>query len=151
VKPVRKSRGLILFMLCVATTINYVDRQLIELLTPTLSRDLGWTGADCADIIFVFQATVSYMGMGWVIDWIGVQLGFSIAVFVWSSGRRRAWAGLQRGRICRRPLCAGHRRRRLSSLRHQDRTAVVPLAGAWLRQRCVQRCYYNWGECRRLA
>lgn len=83
-----KSRHLVLALLFVATTINSVDRSLIGLLKPTLAHELGWTPKDYANIVswFNFAYALSYVGLGRVIDVIGVRLGFSGAVAVWSIG-----------------------------------------------------------------
>ena len=45
----------IVALLFTATVINYVDRQMIGVLKPTLSADLGWSETDFADVIFFFQ------------------------------------------------------------------------------------------------
>jgi len=83
-----KSRHLVLALLFVATTINSIDRSLIGLLKPTLSHQLGWTAEDYASIVFWFNTAyaISYLGLGRIIDWIGVRLGFAGAVLLWSVG-----------------------------------------------------------------
>jgi ACS family hexuronate transporter-like MFS transporter len=79
-------RWLVCGLLFFATTINYIDRQTISLLKTTLSRDLGWSETQYADIVFWFQAlyAVGYAAAGWLIDRIGVRVGYSLAVLVWS-------------------------------------------------------------------
>ncbi len=42
-------------LLFFATTINYVDRQVIGLLKPTLQGQFGWTEIDYSNIVFAFQ------------------------------------------------------------------------------------------------
>lgn len=74
--------GLLFF----ATTVNYIDRQVIGLLKPVIEKDLGWSEADYAWIVFAFQAAYAAMMpvAGRFIDKIGTRLGYLIAVAVWS-------------------------------------------------------------------
>jgi len=69
-----------------ATTINYIDRQVLGLLKPTLEKDLHWNEADYGWIVFAFQTAYAVMMplAGRIIDWIGTRLGYAIAVLVWS-------------------------------------------------------------------
>ena len=73
-------------MLFVATTINYVDRQVLGILAPTLQRELHWTEADYGDIVswFSFAYAFGFLVAGRVIDWIGVRRGLATAVVAWS-------------------------------------------------------------------
>jgi MFS transporter, ACS family, hexuronate transporter len=56
--PVDKPKGRIRWIICgllfFATTINYVDRQVIGILKPTLQHEFGWSEMDYADIVFFF-------------------------------------------------------------------------------------------------
>jgi ACS family hexuronate transporter-like MFS transporter len=82
-------------LLFLATTVNYVDRQVIALLKPTLQHDLGWTEIDYADIVFAFQGAyaIGLLVAGRIIDRIGTKLGFSLALLVWSAAAiAHAWA-----------------------------------------------------------
>src|SRR3954466_9191229 len=74
-------------LLFLAATINYVDRQVIGLLKPTLQQQFGWSEGDYADIIFAFQLAyaVGYVFAGRVIDRVGTKLGFSISLLIWSA------------------------------------------------------------------
>jgi MFS transporter, ACS family, aldohexuronate transporter len=74
-------------LLFVATTINYVDRQVLGILAPTLQRDLHWTEADYGDIVswFSFAYAFGFLVAGRVIDWIGVRRGLAAAVVAWSA------------------------------------------------------------------
>ncbi|HEY2684779.1 MAG TPA: MFS transporter [Steroidobacteraceae bacterium] len=80
-------RWVICALLFAATAINYVDRQIIGLLKPTLQHDYNWTESDFADIVFWFQAAyaVGYLACGRLIDAIGARLGFAIVVIFWTS------------------------------------------------------------------
>jgi ACS family hexuronate transporter-like MFS transporter len=73
-------------LLFVATTINYVDRQVLGILAPTLQRELHWTEADYGDIVswFSFAYAFGFLAAGRVIDWIGVRRGMATAVVAWS-------------------------------------------------------------------
>ncbi|MEX1239639.1 MAG: MFS transporter, partial [Cyclobacteriaceae bacterium] len=48
-------RWVILTLLFFATTINYIDRQVIGLLKPYIEKDLGWSEADYGYIVSAFQ------------------------------------------------------------------------------------------------
>ncbi|GAB2792753.1 MFS transporter [Rhabdobacter roseus] len=79
-------RWVICALLFFATTINYVDRQIIGLLKPTLELEFGWTETDYANIVTVFAAcyALGYIIFGNFIDRIGSKLGYSISIIVWS-------------------------------------------------------------------
>jgi ACS family hexuronate transporter-like MFS transporter len=81
-------RWLICTLLFAAMVINYVDRQMLGVLKPTLSAEFGWSETDYADIIFWFQASyaVSYLLFGRIIDRIGARWGFGIAFLIWQIG-----------------------------------------------------------------
>ncbi len=86
--PGRRSRvrWAVCALLFLATTINYIDRQVIGVLKPMLSEQLGWSEIDYGNIITAFQIAYAagYLGMGRLMDRIGVRLGFSLAVVFWS-------------------------------------------------------------------
>ena len=75
-------RWTICALLFVATTINYVDRQVLGILAPTLQRELHWTEADYGNIVswFSFAYAFGFLVAGRVIDWIGVRRGLATAV-----------------------------------------------------------------------
>ncbi|HXC55404.1 MAG TPA: MFS transporter [Rhizomicrobium sp.] len=79
-------RWMICGLLFAATAINYVDRQILGVLKPTLQHDLGWNELQYADIVFWFQAAyaVGYLGFGRLIDKIGARLGFAGAIVIWT-------------------------------------------------------------------
>jgi MFS transporter, ACS family, hexuronate transporter len=81
-----RHRWVICALLFFATTINYVDRQVIGILKPTLSAEFGWSETDYADIVFAFQAAyaLGLLLVGRFIDKVGVKWGYAIAVAVWS-------------------------------------------------------------------
>ncbi|CAN5381799.1 MFS transporter [soil metagenome] len=69
-----------------ATTLNYVDRQIIALLKPTLQRDLGWRDVDYAHIVSAFQLATacSFPLAGWWVDRAGLRRGYAWGVGLWS-------------------------------------------------------------------
>lgn len=79
-------RWTICALLFVATTINYVDRQVLGILAPTLQRELHWNEADYGDIVswFSFAYAFGFLVAGRAMDWIGVRRGLAAAVVAWS-------------------------------------------------------------------
>jgi len=73
-------------LLFLATTINYIDRQIIGLLKPILEVEFKWTEKDYGDIVFWFQLmyAVGFILSGRFIDKVGAKIGYGIAVFAWS-------------------------------------------------------------------
>ena len=81
-----RHRWVVCALLFFATTINYVDRQVIGILKPTLSAEFGWSETAYADIVFWFQAAyaIGLVTVGRLIDRVGVKWGYAFAVAVWS-------------------------------------------------------------------
>jgi ACS family hexuronate transporter-like MFS transporter len=81
-----RRRWVVCGLLLLATGINYLDRQTIGLLKPTLQAEFGWTERAYADIVFWFQAAyaVGYLGFGAVIDRLGARLGYACAFVLWT-------------------------------------------------------------------
>ncbi|MBL0770111.1 MFS transporter [Sphingopyxis sp. DHUNG17] len=73
-------------LLFVATTINYLDRQLLGILKPVLDREIGWSEADYGYVVFSFQLAyaIGLTGAGWLLDRIGSRLGYALATASWS-------------------------------------------------------------------
>jgi len=73
-------------LLFFAATINYIDRQVIGLLKPSLMSDLHWSEIDFSNIQAAFTAAyaVGYAGGGWFMDRVGVRFGYAVAVLGWS-------------------------------------------------------------------
>jgi ACS family hexuronate transporter-like MFS transporter len=80
------SRWGICALLFFATTLNYIDRQIIGILKPVLGKELGWSEIDYSNVVFAFQIAyaIGYAGAGRLIDRMGVRLGYALAVFFWS-------------------------------------------------------------------
>jgi ACS family hexuronate transporter-like MFS transporter len=75
-------------LLFVATTINYLDRQVLSLLAPMLSIEFGWSNTDYANIATAFQLVyaVSMLFVGRVVDRLGTKYSYQLAILVWSLG-----------------------------------------------------------------
>ncbi|GIL39068.1 MFS transporter [Roseiterribacter gracilis] len=83
---VGRVRWVICGLLFAATAINYIDRQIIGVLKPTLQAEYGWSEIDYGDIIFWFQAAyaLGYISFGRVVDRVGARTGYALAVTVWT-------------------------------------------------------------------
>lgn len=85
-KKVGNYRWGICFLLFAATTINYVDRQVIGLLKPTLTAEFNWSEVDYSYIVMCFASmyALGYVIFGGLIDKVGTKIGYGISVVVWS-------------------------------------------------------------------
>lgn len=83
-----KYRWTICGLLFFATTVNYLDRQVLSLLAPSLSEEFNWSNSDYANITAVFQFVyaISMLFAGRLIDKVGTKLGYILAIIVWSVG-----------------------------------------------------------------
>ncbi|WP_206366879.1 MFS transporter [Sphingobacterium sp. SGL-16] len=81
-----KYRWTICALLFFATTINYLDRQVLSLLHPTLEEEFGWTKTDYANITAAFQFSyaIAMLFAGRFIDKLGTKKGFAWAIVIWS-------------------------------------------------------------------
>src|SRR3954471_24942324 len=79
-------RWTICALLLAATTINYMDRQVLGLLAPTLQRELHWSESDYGNITswFSFAYAIGFLGAGRLMDRIGVKRGYALAIVTWS-------------------------------------------------------------------
>ena len=85
--PIGRRRWMICGLLFFAATVNYMDRQVIALLKPTLQIQFGWTEVGYSNIVTAFQFAygAGLLFIGKLIDRLGTRKGFSLAVFVWSA------------------------------------------------------------------
>ncbi len=69
-----------------ATTINYLDRQVISLLKPTLEKEFNWSESDYSNIVVAFQFAyaIGMISVGRMIDKIGTKLGYALTLIFWS-------------------------------------------------------------------
>jgi ACS family hexuronate transporter-like MFS transporter len=81
-------RWTICALLFFATTVNYLDRQVLSLLQPMLAERFHWTNTDYANItsIFQFGYAISLLFAGRIIDWLGTKKGYVWAIIIWSIG-----------------------------------------------------------------
>lgn len=81
-----RARWVIVAMVFVAIMLNYVDRQILALLKPTLEAEFRWSDQDYANMGTAFQIATAFafLGTGWFIDRVGLRRGFGVGVGVWS-------------------------------------------------------------------
>ena len=86
IRPATHVRWVVCALLFFATTINYIDRQIIGILKPVLQSELGWSEIDYGNIVFWFQAAyaIGLLACGPLIDRVGTRLGYAMAITVWS-------------------------------------------------------------------
>src|SRR5205814_7680251 len=79
-------RWIICGLLFLATTINYIDRQVISILKPTLQTQFGWSEIDYGDLVFAFQLAyaIGFLFAGRVMDLLGTKTGYALALTIWS-------------------------------------------------------------------
>lgn len=89
-ETIGKYRWTICALLFFATTVNYLDRQVLSLLKPELEKPelFGWTNSQYADIAAVFQFTyaIAMLFAGRIIDKLGTKKGYTWAIIIWSIG-----------------------------------------------------------------
>jgi ACS family hexuronate transporter-like MFS transporter len=85
-EKVGKYRWTICALLFFATTINYIDRQVLGILAPTLQRELGWSETDYSAVVSWFTAAyaLGFLGAGRLLDRVGTRAGYAIAITIWS-------------------------------------------------------------------
>ena len=94
-RSVGNRRWMICALLFFAATINYVDRQVIGILKPTLQTEIGWTEVEYSWIVFAFQTAyaIGLLFVGGLMDKIGTRIGSSLSITVWSiAAMAHAWA-----------------------------------------------------------
>lgn len=81
-----RRRWMICGLLFFAATINYIDRQVIGILKPTLQTEIGWTEIEYSWIVFSFQAAyaIGLLFVGNFIDRVGTRIGASVSITIWS-------------------------------------------------------------------
>jgi ACS family hexuronate transporter-like MFS transporter len=85
--PAPRARWTICGMLFFATSINYIDRQVLGILAPTLQHSIGWTEAQYGYIIGAFQVAyaIGLVAAGRLVDKLGSRTGFAILMAFWSA------------------------------------------------------------------
>ena len=84
--PRDRYRWLVCALLFLATTINYIDRQILSLLKPLLDDQLHWTNAQFGQVSSAFQAAyaVGLLLFGALIDRVGSRVGYALSIAAWS-------------------------------------------------------------------
>jgi len=87
-QAIGKYRWTICSLLFIATTVNYLDRQVLSLLQPHLAEKFQWTNSDYANITAVFQFIYAFalLFAGRIIDKLGTKKGYAWAIIIWSIG-----------------------------------------------------------------
>ena len=87
-------RWVICALLFFAATVNYIDRQVLGILKPTLQGDFGWQEIDYGWIVFSFQTAyaIGLLVVGRLMDKFGTKKGFAYSITLWSlAAMAHAW------------------------------------------------------------
>jgi MFS transporter, ACS family, hexuronate transporter len=81
-----KYRWTICSLLFLATTINYVDRQILSLIKEILDKELGWSNTDFGIVNSIFQGAygIGLLLFGWFVDRYGAKVGYAVSIVSWS-------------------------------------------------------------------
>jgi ACS family hexuronate transporter-like MFS transporter len=79
-------RWTVVALLFFATTINYIDRQILSLIKPILDDELGWTNTEFGLVNSAFQGAygLSLLFFGWFVDRFGAKIGYAVSITFWS-------------------------------------------------------------------
>jgi ACS family hexuronate transporter-like MFS transporter len=79
-------RWVICSLLFLATTINYIDRQILALIKELLDAELGWTNEQFGMVNSAFQGAyaVGLLAFGWFVDRFGTKIGYAVSLVLWS-------------------------------------------------------------------
>jgi len=80
-------RWLVCSLLFLATTINYIDRQILALLKEVLDKEIGWTNEQFGwvNAAFSFAYAIGLLGFGWFVDRYGTKIGYAVSIAAWSA------------------------------------------------------------------
>src|SRR5436190_17093588 len=78
-------RWIVCALLFFATTINYIDRQILALIKPILDEQLHWTNEQfgLTNAFFQLSYAVSLLIFGWVVDRFGTKIGYAASIAAW--------------------------------------------------------------------
>ncbi len=89
--PVERPKGAnyrwtVCALLFFATTINYIDRQVLGILAPVLEKEIGWSESEYGFIVTAFQGAyaIGLVVVGRMMDVLGTKTGYSVAMVFWS-------------------------------------------------------------------
>src|SRR4249919_2866130 len=85
-QTIGKYRWVVVTLLFFATTINYLDRQVIGLLKDNLAQQFDWSEKDYSNIVMAFTSAyaLGLLFFGRFVDKIGTKLGYIISIIIWS-------------------------------------------------------------------
>ncbi len=85
-KPIRRLRYYVAVVLCLATALNYLDRQTLSVLAHTIQSELRLSEVDYSYVTsaFLFSYTIMYAVSGALVDRLGVRLSYALSVVGWS-------------------------------------------------------------------
>ena len=84
--PASHYRWVVCALLFFATTINYIDRQILAIIKPILDEQLQWTNEQYGLTVSLFQGAyaVSLLLFGWMVDRFGTKVGYAVSIAAWS-------------------------------------------------------------------
>jgi len=85
-EKIGRYRWTICALLFFATTISYIDRQVIGILGPSLQKDLGWDEQTFANVVswLTIGYALGFLVAGRIMDRVGTRKGFAGAIVIWS-------------------------------------------------------------------
>ena len=84
--PPTNYRWIVCALLFFATTINYIDRQILAIIKPILDDQLRWTNEQYGLTVSLFQGAyaLSLLLFGWIVDRFGTKIGYAVSITAWS-------------------------------------------------------------------
>src|SRR6201989_1419467 len=81
-----RARWMMIFLCCLANTINYIDRANLAVAAPIMQRELGFDSTTIGFILsgFFWTYAVMQMPFGWFADRVGARISLAVAVVWWS-------------------------------------------------------------------
>lgn len=79
-------RWVVCALIFLATTVNYIDRQVLGILAPVLQKSIGWSEVQYGTIVMAFQAAyaIGLVLSGRLLDRVGTRAGYAVALLFWS-------------------------------------------------------------------
>lgn len=89
-EKIGKYRWVICALLFFATTINYLDRNILSILRPVLEKELHWANPNNIEQEYsyiVMAFTIAYASgvlvFGWFVDKVGTKIGYAVSITLW--------------------------------------------------------------------
>src|SRR3954451_20099644 len=85
--PMGRYRWVVCALLFLATTINYVDRQILTLIKEFLDAELGWSNEQFGLVNSAFAGAyaIGLLLFGWFVDRYGTKIGYAASIAMWST------------------------------------------------------------------